>query len=323
VALSESPLDAKLLWAGTDDGNVRLTRDGGASWTDVTAKLPTPKGTYVSRIEASHHAAGTAFVSLDGHRTGDNEPHVLETRDHGATWRSIAADLPAGGPVRVVREDLANPDLLFAGTEFGAFVSLDRGAHWLPLRPKGFPAVQVHDIQIHPRDRDVVIGTHGRSVWVMDDITGLEQLTAEVRAKPLALLAPRPARGSYLLERGGMWGDDQYAVKNPPYGATLNYWLAARETDGATVTIQGAGGAKLREIKGSGEAGLNRVTWDLKVEDEQRHDPSEAEMYGQFPLVPAGVYDVVVKAGKNTSAGKLTVSYPEGVGPQPVTQAGP
>ena len=277
----------------------------------------------MSRIEASHHEAGVAFVSLDGHRTGDNEPHVLETRDFGATWRRIEGDLPAGGPVRVVREDPANPDLLFAGTEFGVFVTLDRGAHWLPLRPKGFPAVQVHDVQIHPRDRDVVIGTHGRSIWILDDITGLEQLTAEVRAKSLALLAPRPARGFYLLERGGMWGDDQWAAKNPPVGATLQYWVAERDRDGATVTIQGAGGAKLKEIKGPAESGLNRVTWDLRIEDEQRHDPSEAEMYGQFPFVPAGSYDVVVKVGKETSKGKLEVSYPQGVGPEPVEQVRP
>jgi photosystem II stability/assembly factor-like uncharacterized protein len=316
VTISESPLEAGILWAGTDDGNVHVTRDGGATWESATAGLPAPKGTYVSRIEASHFERGAAFVSLDGHRTGDNEPHVAETRDFGKTWRSISSDLPRGGPLKVVREDPANPDLLFVGTEFGVFVTLDRGGHWLPLRGKGFPAVVVHDIQIHPRDRDVVIGTHGRSVYVMDDITGLEQLTAENREKPLVLLAPRAATGFYLLERGGMWGDDELAHKNPPMGATLNYWLLAHDPDGATVTIRDARGAKVREIKGgSAASGLNRVVWDLKAEDEQRIDPLEASMYGQFPFVAAGTYDVEVAVGKHKSSAKLVVRYPAGVGP--------
>jgi photosystem II stability/assembly factor-like uncharacterized protein len=320
VAISESPLRSGLLWVGTDDGNVHVTRDDGKSWEKVSAKLPTPKGTWVSRIEASHFEEAAAILSLDGHRTGDNAPYVLETRDYGATWRSIAGDLPGDAPVKVVREDPVNEALLFAGTEFGAHVSFDRGRHWVSLRGKSFPAVMVHDIQIHPRDRDLVIGTHGRSIYILDDITGLEQLTPETIAKPIALLSPRPATGFYLLERGGMWGDNQFGVKNPAGFATLNYWLKERDPDGATLTIQDARRGKIREIKGPSESGINRVTWDLLAAKEQRYDPPESDTTGQFPFVPAGEYEVVLTVGGRKATAKLEVSYPPGVGPTPPGQ---
>jgi photosystem II stability/assembly factor-like uncharacterized protein len=317
VTLAESPLSKGVLWAGTDDGRIWLTRDDGKNWTEATgfASL-VPKGTYVSRIEPSHFVAGAALASFDGHRTGDNRPYVLETKDGGKSWKKVTGDLPDGGPVRVVREDLVNEQLLFVGTEFGAFVSVDRGAHWLSLRPEGFPAVQFHDLQIHPRDRDLVAATHGRSIYVMDDITGLEHLTPDVTKKAAALLEPRPARGYYMRPRGGMWGDDQYGVKSPAPGATFNYWVRERNRDGAKLTVKDSTGHVVRELDGPAEAGLNRATWDLGRDPEQRYDPPEAGFTGQFVFVPAGTYDVELKVGKETSKQKLVVRYPKGVGPQ-------
>jgi hypothetical protein len=323
VTLSESPLKAGLIWAGTDDGNVQITKDDGAAWTNLTPKLSgVPKGTYVSRLEASHVDPAVAYATFDGHRTGDNKPYVLETRDYGATWRSIASDLPADGPVRVVREDPVNANLLFAGTEFGVFVSLDRGGHWLSLRGDSLPAVQVHDLQIHPRDRDLVAGTHGRSIYILDDITGLEQMTPENLARPAVLLNPRPAYGFYLLARGGIWGNNAFGAKNPP-NAILNYLVKERNPDGAKLQIKDAHGVLVRELKGPAEAGLNRVSWSLTREKEQAIEPPEARVTGQTPFVPAGDYEISLAVGKEKSKAKITVSYPPGVGPgEPAARGG-
>ena len=157
--------------------------------------------------------------------------------------------------------------------------------------------------------------THGRSIYVLDDLTGLERLTPEVMKKSAVLLEPRPARGYYMLPRGGMWGHDQYGVKHAP-GATLNYWVRERDRDGAKLTVKDAAGHVVRELDGPAEAGLNRATWDLALDREQRYDPPEAGFGGQFVFVPAGTYNVELKVGKETSSTKLVVSYPKGVGPQ-------
>ncbi len=316
VTIAESPLGAGLLWAGTDDGNVHVTRDDGKTWQNVTARLAAvPKGTYVSRLEASHFEPGAALAAFDGHRTGDNRPYVLETRDFGATWKVLTGNLPEDGPVRVVREDPANQSLLFAGTEFGVFVTFDRGRHWLSLRGDSLPAVQVHDLQIHPRDRDLVAGTHGRSIFILDDITGLEQMTPETLAKPLVLFSPRPARGFYVMGKSAVWGNDRFGARNPPF-ATINYWVKEHAADGAKLTIADARGLTLRELSGPAEPGLNRITWDLTRDKQQRIDPPEAEAPGQTPFVPAGEYELTLSVAKEKTKAKLTVIHPPGVGPE-------
>jgi photosystem II stability/assembly factor-like uncharacterized protein len=316
VALSESPLKAGLLWAGTDDGNLHVTRDGGLSWQNVTSKLVSvPRGTYVSRLEASHFDEAAAIAAFDGHRTGDNRPYILETRDFGVTWKVLTGDLPDGGPVRVVREDPSSESLLFAGTEFGLFVSFDRGRRWISLRGDSLPPVQVHDLQIHPRDRDLVAGTHGRSIFILDDITGLEQMTPANLAKPLVLFSPRPARGFYVAERSAFWGNDRFGAKNPPY-AIFNYWVKEHSADGAKLLIADAKGFKVRELQGPAEPGLNRISWDLTRDKQQRIDPPEAQASGQTPFVPAGEYELTLSVGKQKVKGKLAVIHPPGVGPE-------
>ncbi len=315
VALSESAKQKGFLWAGTDDGNLWLTRDEGAHWERLAQPAGLPVATWVSRIEASHFDLNTAYASFDGHRTGDNRVYLYTTRDSGKSWQKISAGLPEGFPVKVVREDPANANLLFCGSENGVYFSLDRGAGWFSLRGKSLPPVMVHDLQIHPREHDLVAGTHGRSIFILDDLTGLEQLTPEALAKSAVLFIPRPAFGFYLLDRGGVWGHNLYGVKNPPMGATLNYYLREKNDDGVKLEITDAAGHKVRELKGPGEAGLNRVVWDLQRDKAERIDPPEAQE-GNPVFLPAGEYTVTMGAGKDKQSVKLTISYPLGGGPE-------
>lgn len=263
-ALAESPLKAGLLWAGTDDGKLWLTEDDGGHWTDLSANLPVPaRGQWISRIEPSAQDAKVAYLAVDGHRAGIYAPLVLRTADGGRTWTNLAANLPADAPVKVVREDPVNPALLYAGTEFGLYVSLDRGASWVKLG--GLPAVAVDDLQIHPRDRDLVIATHGRSLYVLDDLTALQALTPETAAKALHLFPPRPAHGAYLLpgwEDSG--GKGIYRGENPPEGALLTYWLRDLGEEPPTLSIEGPDGRPVATFKLPGRPGLGRVAWNLR-----------------------------------------------------------
>ena len=177
VSLAESPAAKGMIWAGTDDGLIHLTTDDGKTWSNVTP--PEVNGLYVSKIEASHHERDTAYVAIDGHRNDDMEPHLIMTTDAGASWRSIVGDLPADGSVKVVREDHRNPKVLYAGTERAAYVTIDRGARWVKLNGESLPTVAIDDFLQHPREMDLVVGTHGRSIYVLDDASPLSQLTLQ------------------------------------------------------------------------------------------------------------------------------------------------
>jgi photosystem II stability/assembly factor-like uncharacterized protein len=312
VAFSESPKDRNTLWAGTDDGNVQVTRDGGKSWTNVTENIAgAPRGLWVSRVQASNHDAARGYVAIDGHRSDDFHPYLFVTDDGGRTFRGIANGIPSHHPIKGFREDPVNPNLLFAGTELDIFMSLDRGAHWQSIKGN-LPTVAVDDIQIHPREHDLIIGTHGRSIWVIDDISGLEQLTPEKMAQPAALFDPRPAAEYYESPIGGLWGAHIFKAKNPPFGAYINYWLKGNPSEDVSITIEDAKGNKVRELDAGNRGGLNRAVWDLRGDPLEVISDSRGED-DQPQYVPAGTYTVKLKYGDYKAETKLAVTAEPGV----------
>ena len=217
ITISESPLRPGIIWVGTDDGNVQVTRDGGATWANVRANVPgVPKGTWVSRVEASRTAEGTAYLTFDGHRSDDFKPYVFVTKDFGKTWASLANGIPDGQPVYVIREDPKNANLLFLGTEFGVFFSVDAGKQWNSLK-LNMPTVSFHDLLIHPRDNDLIAATHGRGIWILDDISALQQATPTVLAEDAQLFTTtRPATRWLRIQRGGYGRGDLYLPGREP-----------------------------------------------------------------------------------------------------------
>jgi photosystem II stability/assembly factor-like uncharacterized protein len=300
ITISESPVVPGVLWVGTDDGNVQVSRDGGSTWANVGRNIPGPQMHYVSRVEASNLDAATAYVSLDGHRTGDLRPYVYVTRDYGATWTSIAADLPEFGNVNVVRQDPKNPRLLYAGTEFGFFVSLDEGGSWVPFTP-GMPAVRVDHLAIHPRENDLVLATHARSIWIMDDVTALQQLTPEVLAEDVHLFEPREAV-AWMQDRRysrSLTGAKEFRGQNAPPGTAIQYYLRTGVQGNVQVTISDVAGRVVRSLEGPGGAGIQRVQWNL-LSDPPERPTGALQQAGQQragPRVDPGTYLVRLRAG--------------------------
>lgn len=290
TTLAESPMRPGMLYAGTDDGKVWLTRNDGATWEDLTGRFPgVPANTYVVRIEPSHFDSTTFYVAFDNHRVNDFKPYLYVTTDFGKSFRSIANDLPTGGPdfLHVVREDPVNRDLLFVGTDVGAYVSLDRGGHWQKFM-NGMPTVPVHDLKIHPRDHELIAATHGRSIMIVD-IAPLQQMTGEALAAGTWLFQPTKAFGfgsppSANTDQGHAW----FEAENPGAGAVISYRLASGSRGaGAKIVVTDVGGDTVTTLDGPGTAGLHHVTWDL------RGSPPAAE-----PLTPAGVRDSILAARK-------------------------
>ena len=250
TTIAESPLNKNVLWVGTDDGNLQVTRDG-QTWKNVVDKVPgVPKGTYVTRVVPSRVAEGTAFATFDGHRSGDFKVYVFETNDFGETWKSIASNLKTeDGTVHVIREHPRNSNLLFLGTEFGLFASYDRGGHWMRIR-QNLPTVPVDDILIHPRDNDLILGTHGRSIWILDDITPLEQLSQSVMDSNVYLFDSRPAVMWRAWNNRALTSDKAFYGQNPPNGAMINFYLKEPLADrqNVTITIQDSAGQTVRTI---------------------------------------------------------------------------
>ncbi|HEX9109587.1 MAG TPA: hypothetical protein VF832_20235 [Longimicrobiales bacterium] len=243
TTLAESYIRPGLLYAGTDDGNVWMTNDGGASWTDITKRFPgVPRGTYVNRIEPSHFDANTFWVAFDNHRNNDFAPYLYVTTDGGKSFRSTAGNLPRGGVdfVHVIREDPFNANLLFVGTDVAAYVSTDRGGTWQRFM-EGMPTVPVHDLKIHPRDRDLIAATHGRTIWIVN-IAALEQLAGKTLAGA-TLFDPPVAQewGDAPVGGGNGEGQKQFNGQSPPYGAEFTYWLPAAEAAATAAAPTGAG----------------------------------------------------------------------------------
>ncbi|MGE5102801.1 MAG: WD40/YVTN/BNR-like repeat-containing protein, partial [Deltaproteobacteria bacterium] len=262
VSLNESPIRAGILFAGTDDGRVWLTKNDGGTWEEVTARITgVPAGTYVTRIEPSPHDSMTFFVTFDNHRNGDYKPYVFMTSDFGKTFKSIASNLPTGGPdyVHVIRQDLVNKNLLFLGTDVGAYVSANMGQSWQRFMT-GLPTVPVHDLRIHPRDHEIIAATHGRGIWIAD-ISALQQIDAKVLAEDAHLFAPPAAYqfGDSPVE-GQSQGHQVFQAPSPPYGAVLTYRLAARQPQ-VRIAILDAAGDTMQVLNGPGAPGINRVAW--------------------------------------------------------------
>jgi photosystem II stability/assembly factor-like uncharacterized protein len=321
VSLVESPLRQGLLWAGTDDGLIHVTEDEGGSWRDVTPKEVA--GLYVSRIALSRHDSRTAYVAVDGHRSDVFKPIVLLTEDLGRSWKSIAGDLPAGGPVEVVREDPWSRDVLYAGTEFGLHVTLDRGRHWVRLNGKSLPPAPVDDLVLHPRERDLIVGTHGRSLWVLDDASMFAQLTQEVRDRPLAALEILPATPRLYRRRSYGAGHAVFRAPNPPLGAAINFWVRDLAGDPVKIAIADPGGTVVRELETVARPGLNRVVWDLQADRKHRIPRVETEMFRQTQFVAAGRYKVTIKLGELTAEQTVEVRpAPDAPPPEPARAGG-
>jgi hypothetical protein len=264
ITISESPVVPGIVWAGTNDGNLQISRDGGLSWKNVVDKVQgLPKETHVSRVEASPFDAGTAYVTFDGHRTDDHKPYVFVTKDFGDTWASIAADLPMGN-ANVITSDNRNRDLLFLGTEYAIYVSRDAGKSWKPLM-QGMPTVRVDDLIIHPRDRDLIAGTHGRSIWVLDDISPLEQMSETTTQGDAYLFDVRPATiwVNDIQKQITVGGQKNFRGQNPDPGTAISYWLKG-DAGNVRVDISDVTGRVVRTIEGAKGPGLNRVRWNLQ-----------------------------------------------------------
>jgi hypothetical protein len=269
----------------------------------------------VSRVIASRHHAGTAYATFDGHRSNDFGIHAYTTTDFGATWTRITSGLPEdNGVLNVIREDPRNPDLLFAGGEYGAFVSFTRGRSWLPLRGN-LPTVPVDDIAIHHRDNDLVLATHGRSIWILDDLAPLQQLAATPLDPELHVFPIRPALQWSTWANTGTTGDKQFFGENPPEGALIRYYLA-RPVPGtqAKVTITMPDGTVVRELTGPAEAGLNQAVWDTRGESPvpptRGGGPVGGGFFGQSrgARVDPGAYSVTVTVGAQTRKATVEVN---------------
>lgn len=266
VSLNESPIRPGLLFAGTDDGRVWFTRNDGAQWEEVTSKFPgVPAGSYVSRIEPSHFDSLTFYVTFDNHRRDDFTPYVFATNNFGASFTSIVNNLPTGQVdfVHVIREDTKNQNLLFVGTDVGLYASIDRGQSWQKFMA-GLPSTPVHDLLIHPRDGELIAGTHGRSIWIAD-ITPLQQLTPQVMTAAANLFTPRTAfQWSESTINGGNPGQGVFQAPSPAYGASLWYRLGASAGGQTRIIVQNALGDTVRTLTGPGQAGLHNVVWDFR-----------------------------------------------------------
>ncbi len=311
-AISESPKDAKVVWVGTDDGNVQVTRDGGTTWKNVTAGAGVPAGSWVSYIDASHFDAGTAYVTFDRHTFGDMTPMVYRTTDFGAHWQALAnaaQNKGLRGYAHVVRNDPVNPGLLYAGTEFGLWVSNDDGVNWAQFKPTDFPAVAVRDLAIQQRDNDLVLATHGRGIWIIDDLAPLRALTPATLQAEALFLPGRPQQ--QRISAGGGWaeGDASYAGQSATNDITITYYQKARHLFGKlALDVMDADGKLIESLPASKRRGINRVTWSMNVKPPLV--PPAASIAGnstQGPRVPPGTYTVRMTKGEHTYETKVTV----------------
>ena len=315
-AIAESRLQAGVIWAGTNDGLVQLTHDGGKSWTNLSANLPgLPAWGTISNIEPSRYDTATAYLTVDGHQANNRDPWIYKTSDFGKTWKLIVNGIPRSplSYAHVIREDPVRRGLLYAGTENGLYVSFNDGDSWQSLQGN-LPRAPVYWLVVQEHFNDLVVATYGRGFWILDDITPLQQLAAEVTARETHLFAPRFAYRFRNVEAPYAVSDDPSAGQNPPYGAAIHYWLKNPARDSIVLRIVDAGGKVVRTLRGPGAPGINRAWWDLRFEPtreaRQRTSPLFAPEIvvgpqgrpmpdgGRFALLaPPGTYTVRVRNG--------------------------
>ena len=326
-ALAESPLEEGVIWAGTNDGRLQITRDGGANWRDVTGNIPglPPLGT-VSNIEASRFEKGKAYIAVDLHQVNNPNPYVFKTEEHGESWHLITSGIPKTvfSYAHCVREDQSRPGLLYLGTENSLLVSFNDGQSWNSLQTN-LPHAPVHWISIQDPFQDLVIATYGRGFWILDDITPIQQLDEQVLASEVHLFVPRPAHRFRFKEAAASQPDDPVAGRNPEYGASLNYYLATSRED-LELTIETPDGELVRTLKDlPKKAGINRIYWDLRYDTlprprlrtrprqhshvslgDQGYRLLREERSGAL-LAPPGTYEIQLRTGEHVFTQSLEV----------------
>jgi photosystem II stability/assembly factor-like uncharacterized protein len=312
-SINESPKDKNLIWVGTDDGNLQLTRDGGKTWNNVVGNVPgLPRNSWVSWVQASNFDAASAYAAFDRHTFGDMAPYVFKTTDYGKTWSPLVTAQDAKGVrgyAHVIKEDVVQPNLLFLGTEFGLWVSIDTGKNWAQFKGNHFPAVAVRDLAIQPRDNDLVLATHGRGIWIVDDITPWRALTPDLISQEVGFVSARPAQ--QRIEGNGGWanGDAMFVGDNPPDAAVITYYQRERHLFGKLkIEVLDGTGRVVDEVPASKRPGLNRVMWSMREKPPRVPPAAQIAVAGiRGPRLIPGEYTVrLTKAGKSYET-KLTV----------------
>ena len=309
-SIGESPMNGQLIWVGTDDGNLQVTRDGGKTWTNVVGNIQgLGKNSWVSTVKAGRFNEGTAYATFDRHTFGDMKPYAYMTTDYGKTWNSLGLqEAGVRGYAHVITEDSVDPKLLFVGTEFGLWISIDGGKQWAQYKGSNFPAVAVRDIVVQPRESDLVLATHGRGIWILDDISSLRSLNPEMMAKEAVLL---PSTAVQYIEAFGGWaeGDSTYTGRNRPGDAVITYYQRSRHIFGdLKIEVFDANGKLLDTLSGSKHRGLNRATWSMHLKAPLVPPAASAAFEAASgPRVLPGTYTVKLTKGDQVYETKINV----------------
>ena len=287
-ALAESPRVKGLFYGGTDDGNLKVSRDNGRTWTDLTGRAAgVPRGTWVSAVAPSRHADGTVYVAWDGHQADDYANYLQKSTDYGRSFTPITGDMPPNRVVHSVHEDPRNPRVLYAGTEFGLYVTIDGGEHWWLLR-NNMPNVPVNELTIQSRENDLVLGTHGRGIWILDQVNFIQELTPAVQGAASHLFSINPATMYRLASTRAHVGDMYFRGENPPYGAIIDLWTRDGVPAGTVVTIHEPGGREVARVpvRATPGAGVRRVTWNLRLPALRDAPPTTGDDEGPGGALP-------------------------------------
>lgn len=310
--IAESPLDQNIIWVGTDDGNVQVTVDAGKSWSNVTSNLKgLPINTWCYHIEASSFNKGTAYAVFDGHTKNDKNTYVYKTTDFGKTWQSIVTN-EITGFARSIQEDLKNPNLLYLGTEFGLYISLDGGNSWSKFT-NGVPAAAIHYIEMHPKTDDLILGTHGRGIIIIDDLSPLRELTVDILNKPVHFFQAKPVYMDETSTFGGASSETQFVGSNPTSAAKISYYLSKRHTFGKmTMDIYDEKGTWVTSLTPGKQKGINIVEWYYIFMSPKVASGKTLAGSAMFsPRVTAGMYKVVISKGNEKFESTLELKYQE------------